>query len=305
MSQIQPIKKAIIPVAGLGTRMLPAAKAIPKELLPVVDKPLIQYIVEEAIKAGIEEIILVTRSGKEAIENHFDADFELETQLERNGKSKLLTSIKNIIPSSVQVISLRQPEALGLGHAILCASKTIGDDPFAVMLPDVLVMPSTNADSLNDLSIMVKQWNETGKGQIMVETVSEDQVHQYGIADIGSVEIDIGKSAVLNALVEKPAKEIAPSNLAVVGRYILPNRIMQILRDINPDEGGEIQLTDALDELLKYDSMYAYCMPSTTHDCGNKLGYLKANIAMGMMHQDLKKELRSYIKSLAKKSKIN
>ena len=300
MPQVQPIKKAIIPVAGLGTRMLPAAKAIPKELLPVIDKPIIQHVVEEAIDAGINEIVLVTRSGKEAIENHFDANFELEAKLKCKGKNSLLTSIKGIIPSHVQVISLRQPEPLGLGHAILCANRVIGDHPFAVMLPDVLVMPSRIPGACNDFSTMVKRWLDKGQGQIMVEKVPEDHTHQYGIADIRGIDIDIGKTANLAAMVEKPLKGTAPSRFAAVGRYILPNRIMQLLRDTKPGTDGEIQLTDALDKLLKFDSMEAYHMSSAALDCGSKLGYLKANIRMGMSHPELKNELNSYIRSLVK-----
>lgn len=299
MPDIQPVKKAIIPVAGLGTRMLPATKAIPKELLPVTDKPVIQHVVEEAIAAGINEIILVTRSGKEAIENHFDANFELETQLERKGKDLVLTSIKDIIPDHVQVISLRQPEALGLGHAILCARRVVGNNPFAVMLPDVLVMPASASGSQNDFTNMVNRWDQTGHGQIMVEAVPEEQIHQYGIADIGENELSVGKTAALSAMVEKPQAEEAPSNLAVVGRYVLPAKVMQILKDTKPGAGGEIQLTDALDELLKTDTLDAYRMASITHDCGNKLGYLKANIAMGLEHPELAQGLKSYIKSLA------
>ena len=299
MPNIQPVKKAIIPVAGLGTRMLPATKAIPKELLPVTDKPVIQHVVEEAIAAGINEIILVTRSGKEAIENHFDAHFELETQLERKGKDMVLTSIKDIIPPHVQVVSLRQPEALGLGHAILCARRVVGDHPFAVMLPDVLVMPSSAPGVPNDFSNMVARWDETGHGQIMVEAVPDDQIHQYGIADIGGAELSVGNTSPLSAMIEKPKREDAPSNLAVVGRYVLPNQVMQLLKNTQPGAGGEIQLTDALDELLKHDSLDAYRMSSITHDCGNKLGYLKANIAMGLEHPELQDGLKSYIKTMA------
>lgn len=299
MSNIQPVKKAIIPVAGLGTRMLPATKAIPKELLPVTDKPVIQHVVEEAIAAGINEIILVTRSGKEAIENHFDAHFELETQLERKGKDIVLTSIKDIIPPHVQVVSLRQPEALGLGHAILCARRVIGDQPFAVMLPDVLVMPPSSKGAANDFSNMVDRWDNSGHGQIMVEAVPDDQINQYGIADIGGIELGVGQTEALRAMVEKPKREEAPSNLAVVGRYVLPNQVMQLLKNTKPGAGGEIQLTDALDDLLKHDSMDAYRMSSITHDCGNKLGYLKANIAMGLEHPELQEGLKSYIKTLA------
>ena len=300
MPQIKPIKKAIIPVAGLGTRMLPATKAIPKELLPVTDKPVIQHVVEEAIAAGINEIVLVTRSGKEAIENHFDAHFELEAQLERKGKELVLTSIKDIIPPHVQVVSIRQPEALGLGHAILCARRVIGNDPFAVMLPDVLVMPSKNLDRANDFTNMVNRWDEIGRGQIMVEAVPDNQIHQYGIADIGGVDLEIGNTSALSAMVEKPKFEDAPSNLAVVGRYVLPAEVMQILKNIKPGAGGEIQFTDALDELLITDALDAYRMASATHDCGNKLGYLKANMAMGLEHPELKDGLMDYIQELAK-----
>jgi UTP--glucose-1-phosphate uridylyltransferase len=300
MPQIQPVKKAIIPVAGLGTRMLPATKAIPKELLPVTDKPVIQHVVEEAIAAGINEIVLVTRSGKEAIENHFDAHFELETQLERKGKELVLTSIKDIIPPHVQVVSIRQPEALGLGHAILCARRVIGDEPFAVMLPDVLVMPSKNPDRTNDFTNMVYRWDKTGHGQIMVEAVPDEDIHQYGIADIGGADLEIGNTSALSAMVEKPKFEDAPSNLAVVGRYVLPAGVMQILKNTQPGAGGEIQLTDALDELLKTDVLDAYRMASATHDCGNKLGYLKANIAMGLEHPELKDGLIKYIQEIVK-----
>lgn len=298
MPVIPAVKKAIIPVAGLGTRMLPATKAIPKELLPVTDKPVIQHVVEEAISAGINEIVLVTRSGKEAIENHFDAHFELETQLERKGKEMVLTSIKDIIPPHVQVVSIRQPEALGLGHAILCARRVIGDHPFAVMLPDVLVMPSSTSGTANDFSNMVNRWDETGRGQIMVEAVADDQIHQYGIADLGGTDLGVGQTQALTAMVEKPKTENAPSNLAVVGRYILPAEVMTILKSTPPGAGGEIQLTDAIDTLLQTSGVDAYRMNSVTHDCGNKFGYLKANIAMGLEHPELKKELAAYIKAI-------
>lgn len=299
MPSTLPVKKAIIPVAGLGTRMLPATKAIPKELLPVTDKPVIQHVVEEAIAAGINEIILVTRSGKEAIENHFDAHFELETQLERKGKDTVLTSIKDIIPPEVQVVSIRQPEALGLGHAILCARRVVGDHPFAVMLPDVLVMPPSASGELSDFANMVNRWDETGQGQIMVEAVPDDQIHQYGIADLGGSDLEIGETLPLSAMIEKPKKEAAPSNLAIVGRYILPAEVMSILKSTPPGAGGEIQLTDAIDSLIQNTGVDAYRMKSITHDCGNKFGYLKANIAMGLEHHELQKELAAYIKTLA------
>lgn len=292
------VKTAVIPVAGLGTRMLPATKAIPKELLPVTDKPLIQHVVEEAIEAGITQIILVTRSGKEAIENHFDAHFELETQLEKKGKDIVLKSIKDIVPSNIQVISVRQPEALGLGHAILCASNIVRNQPFAVLLPDVLVTPPSSDISANDLSSMVNLWNNTGHSQIMVEAVPENKIHLYGIADIGSTTLGMGESTPISSMIEKPLKDEAPSNLAVVGRYILPPQIMSILKKVKPGAGGEIQLTDAIDILLKDHEVNAYRMQSSTHDCGNKAGYVMANIAVGLKHPEIRDELKLYMESL-------
>ncbi|MDP6968328.1 MAG: sugar phosphate nucleotidyltransferase, partial [Gammaproteobacteria bacterium] len=237
--------KAIIPVAGLGTRMLPATKAIPKELLPVYDRPIIQHVVEEAIAAGITEIILITRSGKEAIENHFDAHYELEHRLEKNGKVVVLKQVKNIIPSYVQVVSIRQEDALGLGHAILCARRLIDkDEPFAVLLPDVLLLDPADVPLHSSFTAAVRKARHTGIGQIMVEQVAEQEVDKYGIVDINGSQLAAGDSAPIKRMVEKPKPADSPSNLAVLGRYILPPRVMTLLEDIAPGAGGEIQLTD-------------------------------------------------------------
>lgn len=294
---IRPIRKAIIPVAGLGTRMLPATKAIPKELLPVGDKPVIQHVVEEAVSAGIEEIILVTRWGKEAIENHFDVNFELEHMLSAKGKTAALKSVNEMIPSHIEVVSIRQAKALGLGHAVLCAAPLIAGEPFCVMLPDVLVMPPQDG-SESDLNLMVNAWNKTGAAQIMVEEVPEEMASLYGIVDCNGNNPAPGQSSAIQGMVEKPKSGSAPSNLAVIGRYLLPPEIMDILENTPPGAGNEIQLTDAMDTLLKTTSMAAYSMKSKTYDCGNKAGYLKANLAVGLNHPEIKDELSQFIQNL-------
>ena len=273
--------KAIIPVAGLGTRMLPATKAIPKELLPVYDRPIIQHVVEEAIAAGITEIILVTRSGKEAIENHFDAHYELEHRLEKKGKEVILKQIKHIIPPEVQVISVRQEDALGLGHAILCAKRLVSqDEPFAVLLPDVLLLDAADKPPHHSFTQSVKRARDTGIGQVMVERVQDTDVDQYGIVDLNGAQLNTGDSAAIKAMVEKPKLEEAPSNLAVLGRYVLPYRVMELLEHVQPGAGGEIQLTDGLDELLKEQPLEAFLTDAEVHDCGNQCGFVKANVAV-------------------------
>lgn len=273
--------KAIIPVAGLGTRMLPATKAIPKELLPVYDRPIIQHVVEEAIAAGITEIILVTRSGKEAIENHFDAHYELEHRLEKKGKEVILKQIKHIIPPEVQVISVRQEDALGLGHAILCAKRLVSqDEPFAVLLPDVLLLDAADKPPHHSFTQSVKRTRDTGIGQVMVERVQDTDVDQYGIVDLNGAQLNTGDSAAIKAMVEKPKLEEAPSNLAVLGRYVLPYRVMELLEHVQPGAGGEIQLTDALDELLKEQPLEAFLTDAEVHDCGNQCGFVRANVAV-------------------------
>lgn len=292
------IKKAVIPVAGLGTRMLPATKAIPKELLPVYDRPIIEHVVKEAVAAGITEIILITRSGKEAIENHFDAHYELEHRLEKKGKESILGTVKNIIPANVSITSARQSDALGLGHAVLCAKPLLNNSPFAVLLPDVLVLDRASRDKNHSFTAMMDAWNVTGVGQVMVERVSRDAIENYGVADL---DVDINepfKSVALKGLVEKPAASSAPSDLAVLGRYILPSKVLDLLETTDADEGGEIQLTDALDKLLKLDGLNAFETDAGVFDCGNKQGFLSANLAVGMRDP----ETRHLIKELIQKS---
>lgn len=277
------IRKAVLPVAGLGTRCLPASKAIPKEMITIVDKPVIQYVVEEAIEAGIKEIVLVTHSSKSAIENHFDKHFELETTLEAKGKQELLDELRNILPDDVSIISVRQPEPLGLGHAILCARPVIGDnEPFAVLLPDVLV----DGEGLerNDLAGMVAAFQATGESQIMVENVPQDMVHKYGIVALkGDVPVP-GNSEAIAGVVEKPKTEEAPSTLAVIGRYLLPGTIFSLLADTPPGAGNEIQLTDAIDRLRETQNVAAYRMQGATYDCGHQLGYLEATLVFAKRH---------------------
>ena len=289
------LTKAIIPVAGLGTRVLPASKAIPKEMLPVVDKPAIQYVVEEAVSAGIKQIILVTRSGKEAIENHFDSNYELESVLTQKGKKNILEEVTNMVPQDVEILSVRQYAPRGLGHAVLCARHISADEPFAVMLPDVLVFDRGNE---TDLSRMVRQFQKTGIGQIMVESAPKDQVHLYGIADCDDPSVAAFASSPINKMVEKPSRERAPSNLAVVGRYILPAKVMDLLKQTPPGVGGEIQLTDALEKLLGLEKLEAYRMGGQTFDCGNKLGYLLANLHVGLNHPETREGLMRVIRGL-------
>lgn len=282
MKKIRPIRKAVIPVAGLGTRMLPATKAIPKELLPVYDRPIIEHVVSEAVATGIDEIIFITRSGKEAIENHFDANYELEHRLVQKDKQKILESVISTVSKNVKITSVRQPDALGLGHAVLCAKHLLGTEPFAVLLPDVLVLDKKSRTQYTSFKELVNAWNETGLGQIMVERVDFEDVETYGVVDCGNQESKPFMSIPLKGLVEKPSPHNTPSNLAILGRYILPSKVLSILENTKPGVGGEIQLTDALDELLKTNGLNAFETDADIYDCGNKLGYLSANLALGM-----------------------
>ena len=288
------IKKAILPVAGLGTRFLPASKSIPKEMVTVVDRPAIEYVIKEAIAAGIEQIILVTHSSKASIENYFDRNFELETTLENKKKFDLLKEITEILPSHIQVISVRQPQPLGLGHAVLCAKSVVGDDDFAVLLPDVLVK---DADSKNDLSLMIDRFNQNQAAQIMVEAVPDHLVDQYGIVDVEQSPAE-GESIVMQGIVEKPAIDTAPSNLSVVGRYVLPAKIMQLLEQTPKGAGNEIQLTDAIAMLQQTEAVEAYRMKGQTFDCGSKIGYLKAVLHYGVEHATLGADFKQLIKEL-------
>ncbi|AWC82740.1 TPA: UTP--glucose-1-phosphate uridylyltransferase GalU [Serratia marcescens] len=276
--------KAVIPVAGLGTRMLPATKAIPKEMLPVVDKPLIQYIVSECVAAGIKDIVLVTHSSKNAIENHFDTSFELEAMLEARVKRQLLAEVKSICPPDVTVMQVRQGQAKGLGHAVLCAKPMIGDSPFVVLLPDVLLDDATADLRTENLARMLQRFDETGFSQIMVEPVPEQDVSKYGVVDCAGATIAVGESAPMTAVVEKPAREDAPSNLAVVGRYVLSADIWPLLEKTPPGAGDEIQLTDAIAMLMDEQTVEAFHMSGKSHDCGDKLGYMKAFVQYGLRH---------------------
>ena len=289
------IKKAILPVAGLGTRFLPASKSIPKEMVTVVDRPAIEYVVKEAVAAGVEQIILVTHSSKASIENYFDRNFELETTLENKKKYDLLKLITEIVPAHVSIVSVRQPQPLGLGHAVLCAKDIVGDAPFAVLLPDVLVKDS---DPENDLSLMIQRFNASQVSQIMVEAVPDHLVDQYGIVDVVSSPAE-GQSVVMQGIVEKPAVGTAPSNLSVVGRYVLPAKIMQLLEQTPKGAGNEIQLTDAIAALQTTDTVEAYRMKGQTFDCGSKLGYLKAVLHYGVAHPHLGEDFKALIKELA------
>ena len=293
--------KAIIPVAGLGTRMLPATKAIPKEMLPIVDKPLIQYVVNEAIAAGIKEIVLVTHSSKNSIENHFDTSFELEATLEARVKRQLLTEVKAICPENVTIMHVRQGQAKGLGHAISCAQPLVGDNPFTVILPDVIIDDAASDLSKDNLADMLNQFRATGKSQVMVEAVEQDQVDKYGIADCNGVCIKPGDSVAMAGMVEKPSLDTAPSNLAVVGRYVLPASIWNILENTPAGAGGEVQLTDAIATLMKTETVEAYSMIGKSHDCGSKTGYMLANLEYGLRHMEVKGAMQDFIIEAMKK----
>ena len=282
MNSVKPVYKAVIPVAGLGTRMLPATKAIPKELLPIYDRPLIEHVVKEAIEGGIREIILVTRSGKEAIENHFDAHYELEHRLVKQGKDKILEDIVKIIPDEVTISSIRQADALGLGHAILCAKHLINNEPFAVLLPDVLVLDKKIRKKNSSFLELVKAWNNTGISQVMVEQVDYKSIEKYGIVDPKVKKINTFDTFPLKGLIEKPNHQDAPSDLAVLGRYIISPNLFGQYKNLKPGVGGEIQLTDALSRLLIIEGLNALKTDADVYDCGNKLGYLSANLAIGM-----------------------
>ncbi len=277
------IRKAVLPVGGLGTRFLPASKAIPKEMITVVDRPVIQYVVEEAVAAGIREIVLVTHPAKKAIEDHFDVHYELEAELEKKGKDELLGRLRAIVPAGVRVISVRQGRPLGLGHAVLCAREVIGDEPFAVLLPDVLV-GGEHLGARNDLARMVEAWNDTRRSQIMVAQVPRERTSQYGIASLAGDAPEAGESVPLQGLVEKPHPDQAPSDLAVVGRYVLPARIFALLARTAPGAGNEIQLTDAIATLLEEQPVAAYRMLGDTYDCGSVPGYLEATLRYGLRH---------------------
>lgn len=292
------VTKAVIPVAGLGTRMLPATKAIPKEMLTLVDRPLIQYVVEEAAAAGIQEVILVTHASKNSIENHFDSSFELEAQLESRVKRSLLEEVRSINPKDVTMISVRQAEAKGLGHAITCARPAIGNNPFVVILPDVIIDKYYSDLGVENLAGMLKQYELTGDNQIMVNPVPEQDVGSYGVVDINGDTLVPGGSAPIKTMVEKPEDGTAPSNLAITGRYVVSPKIWDLLEKTAPGAGGEIQLTDALHQLNEIENMSAYHIVGKTHDCGNKLGFIKANLEYSLQRPEFKNDLKQAINDL-------
>lgn len=283
------IRKAVFPVAGLGTRFLPATKASPKEMLPIVDKPLIQYAAEEAIAAGIEQLIFVTSGSKRAIEDHFDKNQELEDELSRRGKNKYLEMIRHIVPQQVSCIYIRQPEALGLGHAVLCAKPVVGDEPFAVILADDLIDGKDRPCLLQ----MVEQYRQHQYTIIAVEEVEPNETDQYGIIKSDTVDNHLSQ---LRSIVEKPAPADAPSNLAVVGRYLLNSSIFRHLEKMERGAGGEIQLTDAIASLLTEEPIFGYQFEGMRYDCGSKLGYLTATINFALQHQDLASDFKDLLR---------
>ena len=286
---MQKITKVVIPAAGFGTRFLPATKANPKEMLPIVDKPVIQYAAEEAVKAGIKDIIFIIGRNKQSIEDHFDTAYELEAELAAKQKNLLLEAIKAIVPSFVNCIFIRQPGPMGLGHAIHCANPVINNEPFAIILPDDLI----DADGCGCLSQMMDIYNRTGESVLAVERVQGPEISKYGVIEIENFKDRVGK---IQTIVEKPAFDSAPSDLGVVGRYILSYKVMEILSRLTPDSGGEIQLTDGISELLKLENINAFEFYGTRFDCGSKLGFLKANIVLGIRSDEVGESLISWIK---------
>lgn len=285
------IKKAVIPAAGFGTRFLPATKALPKEMLPIVDKPNLQYIIEEAIASGIEDIIIVTGRNKKSMEDHFDKSIELELLLKNTGKLELLEQVENI-SNLVDIHYMRQKEPLGLGHAILCTKKFIGNEPFAVLLPDDIIDSEVPA-----LQQMIAKYEEVHSSILAVNEVPLEDVNKYGIVDYSAAENDLYS---VKRLVEKPGVEDAPSNQAIVGRYILTPGIFEELEKVQPDARGEIQLTDAIDALLKKESIYSYMFEGKRYDVGDKFGFLQATFDFALKRDDLKGPLLAYLKNKLK-----
>lgn len=287
-TKLKLVSKAVFPVAGLGTRFLPATKASPKEMLNIVDKPLIQYAVEEAIAAGITEMIFVTGRSKRAIEDHFDKAYELEAELEAKNKTALLEIVRNVKPSHVDCVYVRQPEALGLGHAVLCAEKLVRDEPFAVILADDLLVGDPAV-----LMQMLKVHNQYQGSVLAVEKINPAQSSSYGIVAGTLTSPSVHR---LTGIVEKPLPQDAPSNLAVVGRYVLSSNIFNYIRNLQPGAGGELQLTDAIAALLTAEPVYAYEYQGVRYDCGSKLGYLKATVDFALRHPEVSSEFAAFLK---------
>ncbi len=286
----QRLRKVVFPVAGLGTRFLPATKVVAKEMLPVLDRPLIQYAVDEAVDAGADTLIFVTNRYKHAIADYFDKAYELETKLDQSGKKELLSLVQGVLPRHVRCVFVTQPEALGLGHAVLCAKPVVGDEPFGVILPDDLIW-NRGASCLRQMADLAAFENS---GVIAVEEVPREQTNKYGIVDA----VPVGeRAALIHHMVEKPRPEEAPSNLAVVGRYVLPSRLFELLENTTPGAGGEIQLTDAIDALLRQERVLAYRFEGQRFDCGNKLGLVKATLHFALEDPALAEATREFVAS--------
>jgi UTP--glucose-1-phosphate uridylyltransferase len=285
------VRKAVFPVAGLGTRFLPATKASPKEMLPVVDKPLIQYAAEEAYAGGADQLVFITGRHKRSIEDHFDKAYELEAELASAGKHKLLAVIRTVLPPHVNCIYLRQPEALGLGHAVLCAKPVVGDEPFFILLADDLI----RNDDKGVVEQMAEVYERTGASVLSVQEVPRNETNKYGIVE---TERQPDGTLRVTSMVEKPAPEDAPSNLAVVGRYLLTPTIFEKLEQTTPGAGGEIQLTDAIAALLKEETVIAHLFEGKRYDCGSKEGYLEATVEYALAHPELGDSFRAYLKRL-------
>ena len=284
------VRKAVFPVAGLGTRFLPATKTVPKEMLPVVDKPLIQYAVDEAIEAGCDTLVFITNRYKHAVADYFDKAYELEQKLEKAGKSELLAIIRDVLPSHVRAVFVTQTEALGLGHAVLCARPVVGDEPFAVLLPDDLIW-NTGPGALRQMTTLAAQRQAS---VIAVQDVPREQTGSYGIV---ATESFGGRDGLIQAIVEKPRPEVAPSTLAVVGRYVLSPRIFDLLERTRAGAGGEIQLTDGIAALLREERVCAYRFHGRRFDCGSRIGLIEATIRFALDHEDLAEEARAYMRA--------
>jgi UTP--glucose-1-phosphate uridylyltransferase len=284
------VRKAVFPVAGLGTRFLPATKTVPKEMLPIVDKPLIQYAVDEAIEAGCDTLVFVTNRYKHAVADYFDKAYELEQKLEKSGKTELLSMIREVLPPHVRAVFVTQAEALGLGHAVLCAEPVVGNEPFAVLLPDDLIWNRGRGA----LGQMVDIAHARNASVIAVQDVPREQTGSYGIVDTAG---DSSNPARIHGMVEKPAPEVAPSTRAVVGRYVLSGKVFELLRQTEPGKGGEIQLTDAIARLTESNTVLAYEFEGRRFDCGSRIGLVEATIRFALDHEDLAEEARAYMRA--------
>ncbi len=286
-----PLRKAVFPVAGLGTRFLPATKASPKEMLPVVDKPIIQYAVEEALEAGITDLVFVTGRTKRAIEDHFDRSPELEAELEQRGRTEVLAAVRSILPPEANCIYIRQPEPLGLGHAVLCARPAVGDEPFAVLLPDDLIHHPEQGCTAQ----MAQAFADTGSSVVAVQDVPADATDRYGIVSVDDAGARLSR---MRGIVEKPKPSQAPSTLGVVGRYVLTPAIFEELMHTRRGAGGEIQLTDAISSLMRSQPVYAFRFRGRRFDCGNKAGFLEATVRLALEREDLRGPLQAVLDSL-------